>query len=153
MSALGSCKTATQRIAAKAAVQMADLLVSNLTDVEELVIGTPSELGRECTVIGVIKAYVRVGNDYRDHLPLPISIAYRVLDHLVSNTVPDNDGQRRRADEEFESALINLLQDMETKRWAQQRPLRISGIYTKSDATKVHLVMTWYADNTVRITR
>lgn len=143
----------TQRIAAKAAVQMADIIIGNLAEVDEIIFGTPAELGRELAVIGMIKVFVRVGDEFRDHLPLPISIVYRVQDHFVSNTVPDEDCERRRADEEIESALINLLQDMDTRRWAQQRPLRISGTYTKADATKVHVVMTWYADNTMRMTR
>jgi|GEM_PF-3729247 len=52
---------ATDRIASKAAHQMADILIDNVREVDEVIIGTPQELHRPQSVISVVKVYVRVG--------------------------------------------------------------------------------------------
>lgn len=145
--------TATDRIASKAARQMADIVIDNLGEVDEVIIGTPAELKRELAVIGMVKLYVRVGGELREHLAMPISVLYRLLDHLVRTIRPLAEPATRSADEEIESALINLLQGKDTRRYAQTRPLRLVGTYVRGDEREVAVEATWWSDNTVRLKR
>lgn len=142
---------ATDRIASKAAHQMADILIDNVTDVDEVIIGTPQELGRAQAVISVVKVYVRVGEEFREHLAIPTSVLYRLLDHLVRATQPQEPVPARSADEEIESALINLHQGTETRKQKARRALRVVGDYTRGNGIRVPVEITWWADNTVRI--
>lgn len=143
--------SSTERIAIKAARQMADILVKALGEVDEVVIGTPGELARPLLPVAVIKTHVRLGTTFREHLPLPISIAARVVDHLVATVVPETSASRRRAHEDIESAVLNLLDGADTRRYAQDRPVRITGTYAFGSETSTRVVLAWYSDNTLRI--
>ncbi len=142
---------ATDRIASKAAHQMADILIDNVREVDEVIIGTPRELQRAQTVISVVKVYVRVGEVFREHLAIPISVLYRLLDHLVRATQSEEPVPARSADEEIESALINLHQGTKTQKRMAPRALRVAGNYTRGNGLVVPVEIAWWADNTVRI--
>jgi len=142
---------ATDRIASKAAHQMADILIDNVRDVDEVIIGTPQELRRTQTVINIVKVYVRVGEEFREHLAIPTSVLYRLLDHLVRATHPEDPLPARSADVEIESALINLHQGTETQKCKAPRALRLVGDYARGNGALVPVEITWWADNTVRI--
>lgn len=132
---------------------MADIVIDNLGEVDEVIVGTPAELKRELAVLGMVKLYVRVGGELREHLAMPVSVLYRLLDHLVRGIRPQTESALRSADEEIESALINMLQNNDTRRYAQTRPLRITGIYVRNDGREVPVEATWWSDNTVRLKR
>jgi len=142
---------ATDRIASKAAHQMADILIDNVSEVDEVIIGTPQELHRPQSVISVVKVYVRVGEQFREHLAIPTSVLYRLLDHLVRATRPQEPVPARSADEDIESALINLHQGTETQKRKAPRALRVVGDYARGNGTLVPVEITWWADNTIRI--
>jgi hypothetical protein len=142
----------TDRIANKAAKQLADIIIGTLGEVDEVIIGTPAEIARPLQAIGMVKLYVRVGSELREHIALPITVLYRLIDHLVRSVKPRaGSDPSRSVNADIESALLNVLEGVDTKRYAATKPLRLDGLYQRGDSTELPITATWWSDNTIRI--
>lgn len=143
-------------IAEKAAKQLADVIITNLASVDEVIFGSPAELKRELFVTGVPKCYVRMGGEIREYLPVPISLWYLVMDHVMSVVRADvaaHGSPSRSADEELESALIKVAEGgaLDTRRLAKDQPLEYQGAYRTKAGQAQQMQVSWWSDNTLRI--
>jgi hypothetical protein len=141
-------------LAAKAARQLADVIISNVGSVDEVIFGFPAEMKRELYVAGVPKCYVRVETEIREYLPVPISLWFLVMDEVMGAVRASASGaQSRGADEELESALIKVADggELETRRLAKDNPQEYRGIYRTRSGHEHRVQVSWWSDNTMRL--
>lgn len=142
--------------ATKAARHLADVIVENLPSVDEVIFGLPAELKRDLFLAGVPKCYVRVGDQIREYLPVPMSLWLLVMHHVAS-LVREDETKRgaphRSAEEDLESALIKVAEGggLDTRKLAKDKPQEHTGAYRTKAGASHHVHVSWWSDNTLRI--